>query len=41
MIGGTVYNKFPSNYNKDKDIDKTYTELELVYTEETDINRYP
>lgn len=41
MIGGTVYNRFPSNYNKDKDIDKVYTELELNYTEETTINKYP
>lgn len=41
MIGGTVYNRFPSNYYKDKDIDKVYTELELNYTDETNINRYP
>jgi hypothetical protein len=43
MIGGTVYNKFPSKDedDKDKEIDEDYPELNLRYSEETNINKYP
>jgi hypothetical protein len=41
MIGGTVYNSFPSNYKKQKKIDNDYNMLNLTYTDETTINKYP
>ena len=41
LIGGTVYNSFPSNYKKQKKIDNDYSVLNLVYSEETVVNKYP
>lgn len=41
LIGGTVYNRFPTNYANDKEIDHEYSELTLKYTPETTINKFP
>lgn len=41
MIGGTVYNHFPTNYDKFKTVDKKYTVLNLEITPEKDVRKYP
>lgn len=41
MIGGTVYNHFPTNYENLKKVDKEYTVLNLEPTKETTMRKYP
>ncbi len=41
MIGGTVYNHFPTNYKKQKLVDKEYNVLNLELTKEKEVRKYP
>lgn len=41
MIGGTVYNHFPTNHTKQKKVDKQYTVLNLEITKEKEVRKYP
>ncbi len=41
MIGGTVYNHFPSNYEKQKRVDRDYQVLNLEISKEKDVRKYP